>query len=721
MAAPPQAIPDDLVEEILLLLPPDEPAWLLRASLVCKTWRGIVSHRVFRRRLHELHGAPPVLGFLHNWDDELIPRFIPTTASSLSLAAPRRHLWRAIDCRHGRALFISDPEDDGAQELLLWEPITGFRQRVPVPEAYERTIFQPSAAVLCAADGCGHRDCLGGPFCLVFVFSVEDLDTDEEEYVTSACVYSSETGAWGELTSMRVEFLIDYTYYSRVLVARSLVYFMGTGGSILEYDFARHDLDVFEPPDSDVPYSEIFNLILMEDGGLGVSQSLDSHLKLWSREVATNGTDDARWVLSRVIDLKILLPMRALARADYSLLVLGFAEEANVIFVNTVAGLFTIELHSERVRKVCDDHGFCNLVPVVGFYTPRSRQEALRAEQHHDLLPPLNITEEVGGEEEDKNLQWARKLFDKWCKDIEEGGFGNTTDFSSHTLEFRVPLPPERASTFYRCGRAFLHKARKATNHSRNGSKSSSNEESIRSTATASKDDTEVSEVFGSNVEQAPAENVDSEGKNLNGKDQEDGNAAGGGDDSDLDMAWKMLNVARAIVTKNPGMTMEKFNIFLALAEVCKKRGDWDNTIGYYFKAFAILEHLVRPDNIRIVDINARICVAFELASKVGDAIPYCEKSISEAQEIAVQKMRYLFLLQYWPDFRRSTGASNVNPKFWRDRTMKRVVSMASQEQNVKNTVARAPALTSSQMAGSNHSFHSPTMSIAATGGIEVV
>ncbi|KAI4986312.1 hypothetical protein ZWY2020_018942 [Hordeum vulgare] len=554
-APPPQAIPDDLVEEILLLLPPDEPAWLLRASLVCKTWRGIVSHRVFRRRLHELHGAPPVLGFLHNWDDELIPRFIPTTASSLSLAAPRRHLWRAIDCRHGRALFISDPEDDGAQELLLWEPITGFRQRVPVPEAYERTIFQPSAAVLCAADGCGHRDCLGGPFCLVFVFSVEDLD--------------------------------------------------------------------------------------------------------------------------------------------------------------------------------------------------RRGGEALRAEQHHDLLPPLNITEEVGGEEEDKNLQWARKLFDKWCKDIEEGGFGNTTDFSSHTLEFRVPLPPERASTFYRCGRAFLHKARKATNHSRNGSKSSSNEESIRSTATASKDDTEVSEVFGSNVEQAPAENVDSEGKNLNGKDQEDGNAAGGGDDSDLDMAWKMLNVARAIVTKNPGMTMEKFNIFLALAEVCKKRGDWDNTIGYYFKAFAILEHLVRPDNIRIVDINARICVAFELASKVGDAIPYCEKSISvcksRIQNLKNAKEDLLadndvytsaaegssgnrspedeisFLTAVLARLQKKLKAleqAMSTPSPGVDRTMKRVVSMASQEQNVKNTVARAPALTSSQMAGSNHSFHSPTMSIAATGGI---
>ncbi|XBI75226.1 hypothetical protein VPH35_068622 [Triticum aestivum] len=600
-APPPPALPGELVEEILLRLPPDEPACLLRASLVCKTWSGIVSHRAFRRHLHELHGAPPVLGFLHNWDDEVIPRFIPTTASSFSLAAPHRQFWRALDSRHGRALFLS--EGDGTQELLLWEPTTGVRHHVPVPAAYDyETVFQPNAAVLCAADPCDHRDCLGGPFCLVFVFSVEEDTDDEEEYVTSACVYSSDTGTWGELTSMHVDFLIDFTYYSRVLVVRSLVYFMATGGSILEYDLARHDLNVFEPPDYDLPHSERLNLILAEDGGLGVSQALDSHLKLWSREVASNGTD-AQWVLSRVINLKNLLPMRALAHADYSLLVLGFAEGANVIFVNMVAGLFTIELHSERVRKVCHNHGFCNLVPVIGFYTPRSRLEAL-GDEHHDLLPPLNITEEVGGEEEDKTLQRARKLFDKWWKDIEEGGFTNTTDFFSHALEIRVPLSPGWASILCRCGRALLCKAMKATNPSRNGSKSSSNEESIKSTATASKDDSECSEAFGSNVEQAPSEKVDSEeGKNMNGKNQEDRNVAGGGDDSDLDLAWKMLHVARAIVTKSPDMTMEKVDIFHGLAEVCKKREDRDNAIGYYSKSLAILEHLVRPDHIRIVDL----------------------------------------------------------------------------------------------------------------------
>lgn len=44
-------------------------------------------------------------------------------------------------------------------------------------------------------------------------------------------------------------------------------------------------------------------------------------------------------------------------------------------------------------------------------------------------------------------------------------------------------------------------------------------------------------------------------------------------DDSDLDLAWKMLNTARAIVAKSPDKTMEKVNILNALAEISMKRG----------------------------------------------------------------------------------------------------------------------------------------------------
>ena len=44
-------------------------------------------------------------------------------------------------------------------------------------------------------------------------------------------------------------------------------------------------------------------------------------------------------------------------------------------------------------------------------------------------------------------------------------------------------------------------------------------------------------------------------------------------DESDLDLSWKMLDVARAIVEKRPEDTVEKVNILAALGEVSMERG----------------------------------------------------------------------------------------------------------------------------------------------------
>ena len=183
---------------------------------------------------------------------------------------------------------------------------------------------------------------------MVFVFSVSDEDAGYDLYDTSACVYSSETGAWGEPTLMHNDIIVDFTYYSSVLVGRSFLYFMTCGGFILGYDLARHGLTWFVTPDS--CYSNGWstcNLMLAEEGELGLVEELDPHLQLWSWEVK-----DARWVPGRIIYLESLsLVNGAPVGAKCPVHVLGFAEGANVIFVNTVAGLFTIELHSERVRK----------------------------------------------------------------------------------------------------------------------------------------------------------------------------------------------------------------------------------------------------------------------------------------------------------------------------------------------------------------------------------
>nr|TKW33288.1 hypothetical protein SEVIR_2G223900v2 [Setaria viridis] len=76
LPSPPLMLPDDAVGEILRRLPPDEPACLVRASLVCKSWRLLISEPDFLLRYHELHPTPLVLGFLYN------NRFIPTTATN---------------------------------------------------------------------------------------------------------------------------------------------------------------------------------------------------------------------------------------------------------------------------------------------------------------------------------------------------------------------------------------------------------------------------------------------------------------------------------------------------------------------------------------------------------------------------------------------------------------------------------------------------------------
>ena len=60
----------------------------------------------------------------------------------------------------------------------------------------------------------------------------------------------------------------------------------------------------------------------------------------------------------------------------------------------------------------------------------------------------------------------------------------------------------------------------------------------------------------------------------MDGDSDKDGDEMGGDeDDSDLDLAWKMLDISRAIVEKNPDSTMEKVKIFSALAEVSMERG----------------------------------------------------------------------------------------------------------------------------------------------------
>ncbi|KAM3279675.1 hypothetical protein ACQJBY_046821 [Aegilops geniculata] len=503
MASPPRhrtsppALPYELVEEILLRLPHDDPACLLRISFACKAWGHAVSQPDFRGRFikEHQHRPPPLIGFLHNLEDERVPRFLSTTASPFSLPAPDRASWLALDCRHGRALFLSESDGSGAQQLLVWDLNTGVQRRIPVPPLHSSYKCR-TAAVLCLADGCDHRDCNGGPFRVVFVFTVF-RKLILHSALASVCVYSSETGTWSGVLR-RISHQLDaltFICHSSLLLGRSLLYFLSDGGFILEYDLASNVLTGFDTPYRDTDPEPTFNLIMAEDGGIGVSETPPgSWLRLWSREES-----DAQWVISRVIDLQNLLPPAALVDAEAELMVLGFAEGVNVIFVNTVDGLFTIELQSEQVKKVCDDHGFRNLIPVVSFYTPVDRLE------YQDLLPSIpseDVGDEEGGEEE-KTVDEAQQLLDKGSNTIKEGGFVDAVERVSHDHSVRVgghgEVAPGCASTFDKYECAYI--AQEVNDSLDDVSRSVSNEESVK--GTASKDDAEDSKTSGSNGEDA--------------------------------------------------------------------------------------------------------------------------------------------------------------------------------------------------------------------------
>ncbi|GJN10459.1 hypothetical protein PR202_ga28554 [Eleusine coracana subsp. coracana] len=148
MPPPLPVLPDELVEEVLLRIPPNDPATLVRAAAVCKRWRRLVSDAGFHRRFAELHRTPPLLGlFCQTYSGST---FVPTTPSCPPLA-DRTNLF-VVDARHGRVLLHSNKRYNwNANPLesafVVWDPVTDEQKELPLLSG---SLTAWSAAVLCS-------------------------------------------------------------------------------------------------------------------------------------------------------------------------------------------------------------------------------------------------------------------------------------------------------------------------------------------------------------------------------------------------------------------------------------------------------------------------------------------------------------------------------------------------------------------------------------------
>nr|BAD45730.1 hypothetical protein [Oryza sativa Japonica Group]BAD45971.1 hypothetical protein [Oryza sativa Japonica Group] len=332
---------DDLLSEIFFHIPPGDPGVLVRLSVVCKSWRRLITDRDFLRGYRAIRQAPPILGFFCVEFGSAI--LVPTTAFSSIIPS----------------LLVSDPMT-GADRLLdlpeRWRNIHWSEQ-----QHWMWMNIRWSAAVLCAVDGCDHLDCHGGD-----PFRVALVGTDAAG-TTYAALYSSETEAWSGPASIdHHPNAIVKARRPSVLVGNALYFLCNNNTSIVEFDMATMTLSVIPSP---LLPEDVHGALLMtaEGGGLGFAAVLErSNLHLWSKPM------DEWEHLQDVRDLKTLLPRGSISMMNN--LLIGFADGGvRVVVVRTYHGPYVVELGSTEPARVVSRRIGINVVfPYTSFCTPEN-------------------------------------------------------------------------------------------------------------------------------------------------------------------------------------------------------------------------------------------------------------------------------------------------------------------------------------------------------------
>lgn len=123
---------------------------------------------------------------------------------------------------------------------------------------------------------------------------------------------------------------------------------------ILEFDLAEaaKDWHTIELPDdvSELYLSDI-HIVPAEDGGIGCAGVNGSVIHLWSRLINSEGV--AEWSMIRTINMDnfTLSGVPAGDMLCWSSIV-GYAEDCNVLFLKSEAGVFMINLNSMHLKKI---------------------------------------------------------------------------------------------------------------------------------------------------------------------------------------------------------------------------------------------------------------------------------------------------------------------------------------------------------------------------------
>ncbi|XP_073367626.1 uncharacterized protein [Aegilops tauschii subsp. strangulata] len=166
-----------------------------------------------------------------------------------------------LDCRHGRILLTDKRRD----ELILCDPVIGEQCLMAVPPEFVRKCFNGTVLYAAIDHDHVHESCHSSPFKVVLV---SYLGGDNQHTV---CVYSSETGVWGDIISTTASYHLSDYGIPGLLVGNALYWLLDIIGiGILKFDLDEQSLAVIKGPLRTNDFSHGSRCIIQaEDGALG--------------------------------------------------------------------------------------------------------------------------------------------------------------------------------------------------------------------------------------------------------------------------------------------------------------------------------------------------------------------------------------------------------------------------------------------------------------------
>jgi hypothetical protein len=250
----------------------------------------------------------------------------------------------------------------------VWDPVVSDQHCLAIPPGI---VTRPEKRVF---NGALFRAGVDDHFQLVLTTADDD---DKQQRRAIACVYSSHTGSWGNLISTQLPSEVSgsddpidigdfpslvYTGKPDVLAGNS-IYWMVNGNfvGILEFDLGKQSLAVIRVPARMLEHGH-FWIVRAEGGGLGLLFLTDNTLQSWNWRTDCDGV--ATWALARTIKLNKLLSIDTNTK-----IVLGFAEENNVVFLWACGVIFMVHLESLQFKKLLETNTPSHYHPFESVYT----------------------------------------------------------------------------------------------------------------------------------------------------------------------------------------------------------------------------------------------------------------------------------------------------------------------------------------------------------------